>query len=78
MFAARRSTFDDGIFVKSVHLYDIINDIFLDVYMGVEEDRERDRYRTSIRQPYKSYDMAALLKHDCAPMTWSQTWYRPK
>jgi hypothetical protein len=59
-------------YVKSLHLYSIINDILLALYMGHDDTTQKDNHN-SIFYKTKSSDIARVFQLDQALMTWGQT-----
>jgi hypothetical protein len=59
-------------FVKSLHLYSIINDILLALYMGHDDTAHKDNHN-SLFHKTESSDVARVFQLDQALMTWGQT-----
>ncbi|KAH8814897.1 fungal-specific transcription factor domain protein [Xylogone sp. PMI_703] len=59
-------------FVKSLHLYEIINDILLELYMNDDQNETKDPDGFPLYKPYESLDLAAILKLDRALMSWGR------
>jgi hypothetical protein len=58
-------------FVKSLHLYSIINDILLALYMGHDDATQKDSYN-SLFHKMESSDVARVFQLDQALMIWGQ------
>ncbi|KAI9879911.1 MAG: hypothetical protein M1830_006578 [Pleopsidium flavum] len=59
-------------FVKTLQLYEIINDLLLALYMGRDENGHKDQYDFFFGQS-DSGDIATVYELDRALMTWGQT-----
>lgn len=59
-------------FVKSLHLYTIINDILLALYMGHNDGAQKHNHNP-LFQLTESTDIARVFQLDQALMTWGQT-----
>jgi hypothetical protein len=59
-------------YIKSLHLYSIINDILLALYMGHEDATQKDNHN-SLSHKTGSSDVARVIQLDQALMTWGQT-----
>jgi len=59
-------------FVKTLQLYDIINDLLLTLYMGRDDNGQKDQYDFYFGQT-ESGDIATVYQLDRALMIWGQT-----
>ncbi len=59
-------------YIKSLHLYSIINDILLALYMGQEDTTRKDNH-TILPAKTGSSDVARVIQLDQALMNWGQT-----
>jgi hypothetical protein len=59
-------------YVKSLHLYSIINDILLALYMSHDDTTQKENYNSMFHKT-ESSDIARVFQLDQALMTWGQT-----
>lgn len=59
-------------YVKSLHLYSIINDILLALYMGHDDNTQKDSHNALFHKT-ESSDIARVFQLDQALMKWGQT-----